>query len=148
MPIESRDLATARVLFDRFERQMEHSEGISYLADALAWLAVVATDTRLAALWPTCTHLVTTYAMKVQEKVQLLLTQESPVPLETFNHWCRVFAEFERSGFALPESVAQCSTQVFSRWFTQRYPSVEEQQQYLQRLQERVDRLRSRGQQG
>jgi hypothetical protein len=136
------------MLLSQFERQMERSEGVTYLADALAWLAVVATDARAAALWPTCNDIVTTYALKVQEKVQPILTQESPVPLETFNHWCRVFAEFERSGFALPASVTQCSTQVFSRWFTQRYPSVEEQQQYLQLLQDRVDRIRSRGQQG
>src|SRR5438128_646516 len=117
-PSNHGDLLTeARECFRRFEAEMEYPEGLTHLSEALSQLADIAADTLSAALQQTCSTMASTYARRVQARVQPLLTQ-SLVHEEILDHWRTVFLEFERSGFALPSQVTECSLHLlFKRYF-------------------------------
>jgi hypothetical protein len=115
MPIEPKDLTEARMLLSKFEVEIERSEGLVHLSEALSLLANVATDATFVELKQTCANVASAYARKVQAKVQLLLTQEPLVDWETEDHLLRVFSEFERSGLALPSAVTECHSELFVR---------------------------------
>ena len=110
-------LAEARESFRRFEAEMEYPEGLIHLSEALSQLVDIAANTLSTALRQTCEAMVSTYARRVQARVQPLLTQ-SPVHEAILAHWWTVFSEFERSGFALPSQVTECSVDLlFKRDF-------------------------------
>jgi len=140
MPIESKDLTEARVLLSKFEVEIERSEGLIHLAEALSLLADVATDATSVELKQTCSNVASAYAKKVQAKVQPLLTPEPSVDRETGDHWLRVFSEFERSGFALPSAVTECHSELFVRKsaHVMRLMSPSERERLLQRLQAKL----------
>ena len=115
MAIEPGDLTEARRLLSKFEAEIERSEGLARLLEALSLLADVAMDATSTELKQTCSNIVSTYARKVEAKVHPLLTQESPVYRETVDHWLRVFSEFARSGFALPSKVTECHSKLSAR---------------------------------
>ena len=74
--IESKDLTEARVLLSKFEVEIERSEGLVHLSEALSLLADVAMDATSVELKQTCSNVASAYAKKVQAKVQPLLTPE------------------------------------------------------------------------
>jgi hypothetical protein len=76
-------------------------------------------DAMSSELKQTCSNIISTYARKVEAQVHLLLTQESPVPRETVDHWLKVFSEFEHSGFALPSKVTECHSELSARQIKQ-----------------------------
>jgi hypothetical protein len=119
MAIEPRDLIAARRLLSQFAAEIERSEALARLSEALSLLADVAMDAASAGLKQTCSNIVSTYARKVEAKVHPLLAQESPVHQETIEHWLRVFSEFGHSGFALPSTVTECHSALSARQVNQ-----------------------------
>src|SRR6266705_4039254 len=76
IPKNTRDLlAEPRELFRTFEAKMGSPEGLIHLSEALSQLIDIAEDASSTELKQTCSTMVSTYALRVQARVQLLLTQ-------------------------------------------------------------------------
>ena len=105
MPNEPIELTDARVLLGRFETEMHRPEGLAHLSEALSLLADIRADTESERVRQIALNLSLAYARKVQEQIETLLSRET-FHWETLEHWQKMFAEFERSGFALPRDVA------------------------------------------
>src|SRR5687768_8294848 len=107
MTPEPIELTDARVLLERFEREMHRPAGLVYLSEGLLLLADIRAHAESEKVRQVASNLPLAYARKVQAQLELLLSSEPSVHCETVEHWRRVFGEFERSGFVLPPHVAE-----------------------------------------
>ena len=67
MPIEPRDLTEARRLLSKFEAEIERSEGLAHLLEALSLLADVDIDATSTELQQTCSNMVFTMREKYRQ---------------------------------------------------------------------------------
>lgn len=107
MPPEPKELTEVRELFARFEAKMDHPDGLVYLADALSLIADIQSDSESEGMRQVAANLPLTYAKKIRDRIEPLLSREPSVHWETVEHWQRVFAEFERSKFELPMDIVE-----------------------------------------
>lgn len=115
MPIEPNELTEARALLARFETEMLRPEGLVYLAEALSLLNDIRADTESEKIGQVASNLALAYAKTVQAQVEPLVSREPPVHWETVEHWQKVFSEFERAGFALPQGVAETRSKLLMK---------------------------------
>lgn len=107
MTAEPVELTEARALLARFETEMHRAEGLAYLSEALLLLADIRADAECEKMRQVASNVSLAYAKNVQARVEALLCSEPSVHCETVEHWQKVFGEFERSGFALSQDVAE-----------------------------------------
>src|SRR5437879_1641920 len=107
MPTEPNELTEARVLLERFETNMHQSEGLAYLSEGLSLLTDIRAGAESERVRQVASNLSLAYAKKVQAHVETLLSREPSVHWETVQHWQKVFDQFERLGFALPQDVEE-----------------------------------------
>jgi hypothetical protein len=141
MAIEPNELTGARMLLARFETEMERPEGLIHLSEALSLLVEIRADAESENVRQVASNLSLAYAKKVQAQVEPLLSRE-PVHWETVQHWLKVFGEFERSRFVLPQDVADTRSNLLmkkmDREITLMSPS--ERKEFLERLQAMDDK--------
>ena len=107
MTAELIELTEARALLGRFQTEMHRLAGLAHLSKALLLLADIREDAESKKVRQVASNLALAHAKEVQAQVELLLSREPSVHWETAEHWQKVFDEFERSGFALSQDVAE-----------------------------------------
>lgn len=107
MPTEPNELTEARALLGRFEEEMHRPESLVHLSDALTLLADMQGDAGSEQVRLVASNLSFAYLKKVHAAVEELLAREPSVHWDTVDHWKEVFAEFERSGFDLPQDISE-----------------------------------------
>lgn len=142
MPAEPEELAEARELLGKFEMDMHSPAGIVHLSEALSLLADVRAGAESERIAQVALNIVLTYAKKVQAEAQLLLSREPSVHWEIVDHWQKVFAEFERAGFALPADAAEARSKLLMKKVERDIAlmSASERQELLERLQAMGDK--------
>ena len=115
MASEPRELAEARALLARFEADMARAESVRYLADALSLLADVRETHAATDYGPRASNVALSYAKKVQARVASMLSGEPLIHWDVLGHWEELFAEFERSGFPLPEEMDDTRSRLWRR---------------------------------
>lgn len=115
MTAEPVGLTEARALLGIFEERMRRPEGVFHLAEALSFLADVRADAVSENIKLVVLNLTVAYARKVHREVESLLSSEPSVHWETVDHWQKVFVEFERSGFTLPQEVAETRSKLWMK---------------------------------
>ncbi len=115
MTSEPKELAEARALLARFEVDMARAEALGYLADGLAMLSDVRDADASTTYGQLAENVAMSYSRKVRLRVESLLSGEPLIHWDTLNHWEEVFAEFERSGFALPEETVETRSRLWKR---------------------------------
>lgn len=130
------DLAEARALLEKFEAKMRTPEGLGHLSDGLALLADLRTGASSERYAQVASRLAMAYARTAQGAVESLLSREPSIHWEVFDHWRKVFAEFEQSGFTLPQEVADVRSKLWDKtmdkYIKQMSPS--ERNELLERL--------------
>ena len=136
MTTESIKLTEARALLGRFDTEMHRPEGLAHLSEALSLLADIRADAESEKVRQVASNLSLTYAKAVQARVQLLLSREPSVHWETVEHWQKVFGEFERSGFALSQDVAETRSRLMMKKMNREFAlmSSSERKEFLERL--------------
>ena len=114
-PNEPNELTEARVLLGRFESQMHRPESLAHLSEALSLLANIRAETAFENARQVASNLSRVYAKKVQAQIESLLSREPSVHWETVEHWQKVFGEFDRSGFTLPQDVAETRSKLLMK---------------------------------
>jgi hypothetical protein len=142
MPTEPNELTGARTLLARFEAEMHRPEGLVHLSEALLLLADIRADAESEKVRQVALNLSLAYAKKVQAQVEPLLSSEEPVHWETVEHWQKAFGEFERSGFTLPQDVADTRSKLLMKKMDREIAlmSPSERKELLERLQAMGDK--------
>lgn len=142
MPSEPEELAEARELLGKFEAEMHRPEGIAHLSEALSLLADVRAGAESERIAQIASNVALTYAKKIQGEVELLLSREPSVHWEILKHWHKVFAEFERAGFAAPADAEGVHSKLLMKIFKKDIAlmSPSERQKLLERLQAMRDK--------
>ncbi|MEK6755208.1 MAG: hypothetical protein AABZ02_03550 [Bacteroidota bacterium] len=137
MPTEPKELTEARELLGKFEAEMHRSEGIIHLSEALSLLADVRAGAESERIAQIASNIGLTYVKKAQAEVEVLLTRAPSAHWETVDHWQKVFAEFERSGFTLPADAATARSRLLMKKTEREIDlmSPTERQQLLEKLQ-------------
>jgi hypothetical protein len=136
MTIEPIKLTEARALLGRFQTEMHRPEGLAHLSQALSLLADIRADAESEKVRQVASKLSLAYAKQVQAQVELLLSREPSVHWDTVEHWQKVFDEFERSGFALSQDVAETRTSLVMKKMNREIAlmSPSERKELLERL--------------
>ena len=142
MSNEPNELTEARVLLGRFESEMHRPESLAHLSEALSLLADIRAETTSENVGQVASNLSLAYAKKVQVQVESLLFREPSVHWETVEHWQKVFGEFERSGFTLPQDVAETRSKLLMKKMKRDIAlmSPSERKQLLEQLQAMDDK--------
>jgi hypothetical protein len=115
MVSEPKELAEARALLARFEADMARADSMGHLADALALLADIRDSEASTSYAQLAENVALSYSRKVHARVEALLSGEPLIHWDTLNHWEAVFAEFERSGFVLPQETVETRSRLWKR---------------------------------
>ena len=115
MASEPKELAEARALLAKFEADMARADALGYLADALAMLADIRESDASTSYGQLAENVALSYSRKVHSRVEALLSGEPLIHWDTLNHWEEVFAEFERSGFSLPQETVETRSRLWKR---------------------------------
>jgi hypothetical protein len=115
MPTEPTELTEARALLGRFELDMHRPESLVHLSDALSLLADMRADAGSEPVKLVASNLSLAYLKKAQAAVEELLAREPSVHWDIVDHWQEVFAEFERSGFALPRDISETRSKLLMK---------------------------------
>jgi len=137
MAYEPRELTEARELLGKFEAEMSRPKGLVHLSEALPLLADVCAAAESERTTQVASNIALAYVRKVQTEVEHLMRQESPPHWEIVCHWQKVFAEFERSGFALPAETAEALSKLLMKKWRKDISlmSASERQELLEKLQ-------------
>jgi len=115
MPTEPNELTEARALLGRFETEMQRPESLVHLSDALSLLADLRADAGSEQIRLVASNLSLAYLKKAQAAVEELLAREPSFHWDTVDHWQKVFAEFERSGFELPQNISETRSKLLMK---------------------------------
>lgn len=115
MPTEPAELAEARAHLEKFEAKMRTPDGLVHLSEGLALLENFRTGGASERFAEVASNLALAYAKKVQSEVESLISREPSIHLEVFDHWRKVFAEFDQSGFTLPQEVINARSKLWGR---------------------------------
>jgi hypothetical protein len=136
MTTEPMGLAGARVLLERFEREVDQPAGLVHLSEGLLLLADIRADAESEKVRQVVSNVSVTYARKVQARLELLLSTEQSIHCETVEHFQKVLGEFERCGFALSEQVAETRSRFAMKMLNREIAlmSLSEREELLERL--------------
>jgi hypothetical protein len=136
MATEPKELTEARTLLGKFEADMRAPASLAHLSEALAVLEDVHVDSP-PAVAEIASNIAFAYQKKVQVEVESLFAREPLLHGEIVDHWTSVFAEFERTGFALSPAAALVRSKMLMGRVEKdiKLMSPAEQQELLERLQ-------------
>jgi flagellin-specific chaperone FliS len=136
MTAEPSELTKARAHLGRFETEMNRPEGLAHLSKALSLLADIRADAESEKVRHIASNLSLSYATQVQVMVESLLSREPSVHWEIGERWEEIFSAFERSGFALPQNVAETRSKLSTKMIRRAIAlmSTPERKELLERL--------------